>query len=239
MKKLIISVFLIIFLIFIIYKTNSDNLIDYMSIGDSFDLGINSYGNNTYSFHDYIKNYLDNNNNLHKTSFYYSKPNYKIEDLLEDIKNNKEIIYNDKTYNIKKELREADLITIAIGMDELVNILEYDGKLNNIKTTYEKIDEMITNMDNLIKTVKKISSSNIILIGYYNPYKKESKELNRLFSYIDDKYLTISKKYKITYVDIYKTIKDNSDYLPNFKDYHINSKGYLKVASQIIDKLKY
>ena len=152
MKKLIISVFLIIFLIFIIYKTNSDNLIDYMSIGD---------------------------------------------------------------------------------------ILEYDGKLNNIKTTYEKIDEMITNMDNLIKTVKKLSSSNIILIGYYNPYKKESKELNRLFSYIDDKYLTISKKYKITYVDIYKTIKDNSDYLPNFKDYHINSKGYLKVASQIIDKLKY
>ena len=84
MKKLIV-LFSVIFLTFIIYKVNANNLIDYMSIGDSLDLGINSYGNNTYSYHDYLKNYLDNNNLLHKTSFYYSKTNYKIEELIKDI----------------------------------------------------------------------------------------------------------------------------------------------------------
>ena len=61
MKKLIV-LFSVIFLTFIIYKVNANNLIDYMSIGDSLDLGINSYGNNTYSYHDYLKNYLYNNN---------------------------------------------------------------------------------------------------------------------------------------------------------------------------------
>ena len=64
MKKIIIGILIIIFLTFIIYKSNANNLIDYMSIGDSFDIGINSYGNNTYSYRDYLKNYLNNKGEL-------------------------------------------------------------------------------------------------------------------------------------------------------------------------------
>ena len=233
MKKIIIIFSFIITLTFIIYKANANNLIDYMSIGDSFDLGINSYGNNTYSYRDYLKNYLNNNNLLHNTSFYYSKTNYKIEDLLNDIKINKEIIYNDKTYNIKKELREADLITIAIGLDELVSIIETDNITSNI---YIKVDKFIKNMEELVNNIQKISSSNIILIGYYNPYLNGNKDLERLFAYINDEYVKIAKRYNITYVDIYNII--TSDYLPNSKDYHLNSKGYLKIASKIIEELK-
>lgn len=233
MRKIIIIFSVIITLTFIIYKANANNLIDYMSIGDSFDLGINSYGNNTYSYRDYLKNYLNNNNLLHNTSFYYSKTNYKIEELLNDIKINKEIIYNDKTYNIKKELREADLITIAIGLDELISIIETDNITSDI---YIKVDKFIKNMEELVNNIQKISSSNIILIGYYNPYLNGNKDLERLFAYINDKYIKIAKSYKITYVDIYNTI--TSDYLPNSKDYHLNSKGYLKIASKIIEELK-
>lgn len=229
MKKLIV-LFSVIFLTFVIYKVNANNLIDYMSIGDSLDLGINSYGNNTYSYHDYLKNYLDNNNLLHKTSFYYSKNNYKIEELLNDIKNNKEIIYNDKAYNIKKELREADLITISIGMDELINKIE-----SNI--TSSDIDTLINNMDSLVSTIKKISSSNIILIGYYNPYLDNLK-VSKIFSYINDRYKELASKYKINYIDILN-LNSNKECLPNYKDYHLNSKGYLKIASKIIEKLDY
>ena len=229
MKKLIV-LFSVIFLTFIIYKVNANNLIDYMSIGDSLDLGINSYGNNTYSYHDYLKNYLDNNNLLHKTSFYYSKNNYKIEELLNDIKNNKEIIYNDKTYNIKKELREADLITIFIGMDELINKIE-----SNI--TSSDIDTLINNMDSLVSTIKKISSSNIVLIGYYNPYLDNLK-ISKIFSYVNNRYKELASKYKINYIDILN-LNSNKEYLPNYKDYHLNSKGYLKIASKIIKKLDY
>ena len=233
MRKIIIIFSVIITLTFIIYKANANNLIDYMSIGDSFDLGINSYGNNTYSYRDYLKNYLNNNNLLHNTSFYYSKTNYKIEELLNDIKINKEIIYNDKTYNIKKELREADLITIAIGLDELISIIETDNITSDI---YIKVDKFIKNMEELVNNIQKISSSNIILIGYYNPYLNENKDLERLFAYINDKYVKIARRYNITYIDIYNII--TSDYLPNSKDYHLNSKGYLKIASKIIEELK-
>ena len=92
------------------------------------------------------------------------------------------------------------------------------------------------NSENNVNNIQKISSSNIILIGYYNPYLNRNKDLGRLFAYINDKYRKIAKTYKITYVDIYNTI--TSDYLPNSKDYHLNSKGYLKIASKIIEELK-
>ena len=91
-------------------------------------------------------------------------------------------------------------------------------------------------MNILINNVQRISSSKIILIGYYNPYLNGNKELERLFAYINDKYYDIAKKYKLTYIDIYKII--NKNYLPNIRDYHLNSKGYLKIASKIIEELK-
>ena len=52
MKKIILPI-LIIFLTFIIYKVNDKNLIDYMVIGDSLNLGLNSYGNVGYGYNDY------------------------------------------------------------------------------------------------------------------------------------------------------------------------------------------
>ena len=101
MKKLLILI-LLVFLVFIIYKSNEDHLIDYMVIGDSMALGMNSYGNKTFGYNDYLKNYLENNNLIHKYNDYFVKSNYKINELNNDIINNKNILYNDKNYSIKK-----------------------------------------------------------------------------------------------------------------------------------------
>lgn len=231
MKKIIV-IGLIVFLVFIIYKTNDNNLIDYMVLGDSVSLGINSYGNKTYGYNDYLKTYLDNNNLLHKYNNYFSKSNYKIVDLTNDIKNNKNILFNDKTYNIKKELREADLLTISIGMDEITEILNK----NDVKEIKSQIDNLINNMDELLSEIVSLSKSKIILIGYYNPFNSYTKEYNRIFAYIKDKYLLLAKKYNIIYLDIYNIIQNDKSYLPNKLDYHLTSKGYLKITKEIIEK---
>lgn len=235
MKKIIIPI-LIIFFTFVIYKANDDNLIDYVSIGDSINLGINSYGNYSYGYNDYIKTYLENNELLHKYNSFYSKTDYTIEELLNDIKNNKTILYDDKTYNIKKELREADLLTIAIGMDEFSKILNSKdiSNFNNIKPS---LDKMISNMDELLNNIKKLSKAEIILIGYYNTNNNYNKDTDKVFAYINDNYRDITKKYSIKYVDIYKLISQDKSYLPNQNDYHLTSKAYLKIASKIIEKI--
>lgn len=236
MKKIVIPI-LIIFLTFIIYKANDDNLIDYISIGDSIDLGINSYGNKSFGYNNYIKTYLENNNQLHKSNFFYSKNNYSIEELINDISSDKKILYNDKTYNIKKELREADLITIAIGMDNLVNILN-DNDINNFNIIKIKLDYMKTNMDNLLKNITSLSKAKIVLLGYYSPFNNYTKDIDKIFAYLDDSYIDISNQYNVVYVPIYELIKQNKEYLPNRNDYHLTSKGYLKIASEIIKKIE-
>ena len=232
MKKIIVPLLLLV-LIFIIYKTNENNLIDYMVIGDSISLGINSYGNNTYGYNDYLKNYLENNNILHKYNNYFSKNKYRIKELSNDIINNKNILYNDNNYNLKKELREADILTISIGMDELIEIL---NKNKNFEDNKLNLDEMINNMEELLKNITNYSKTKIILIGYYNPYNNYNKDIDRIFSYISDKYNNLAKKYNIEYVDIYNIIKKDQKYLPNKLDYHLTSRGYLEIAKEIIDK---
>ena len=231
MKKIIIPI-LIIFLVFIIYKFNENNLIDYMVIGDSISLGINSYGNKTYGYNDYLKSYLENNNMLHQYNNYFSKDGYTIEELNNDIETNKNIIYNDKTYNIKKELREADLLTISIGMDEIVKIINKDDNFNNIK---KDIDKIVNSMDNLLKKIKELSKSKIILIGYYNLDNNYNQNTDKIFAYIKDEYLKLAKKYNIEYVDIYELIKKDYNYLPNKYDYHLTSKAYLNITKEIIE----
>ena len=233
MKKLAIPIF-IIFLVFIIYKTNEENLIDYMSLGDSISLGINSYGNKTYGYNDYIKNYLENNNLMHKYNNIFSNNNYTIKQLIDDIDNNKNILYDDKTYNIKHELREADLLTLSIGMDNIVKILNKKNiEFNNIKA---ELDDTINQMDILIKKVTELSKSKIILIGYYNPTNKYDSNIDKIFAYLNSEYQKIAKKYNINYVDIYNSIKNNSSFLPNEYDYHLTSRGYLKISQEIIEK---
>ena len=228
MKKIILPIILI-FLIFIIYKTNDNNLIDYMVIGDSISTGLNSYGNRTYGYNDYIKSYLENNKMLHHYNDYFIKDKYTIKELINDIDNNKIIIHNDKHYNIKKELREADILTISIGMDELVNIL-------NNNDINKNINNLINDMDLLLKKITSLNKTKVILIGYYNPNNNYSKETDRIFSYISDKYNILTKKYHIEYIDIYNIIKKNNNYLPNKLDYHLTSNGYLQIAKEVINK---
>lgn len=234
MKKIIFPI-LLFFLVFLIYKTNEDHLIDYMVLGDSISTGLNSYGNKTYGYNDYLKSYLENNNLLHKYNDYFLKDKYTIKELTNDIINNKVILYNDKNYNIKKELREADILTISIGMDEFVELLNQKKDFNKLKPS---LDELVKNMDSLLQNITSLSKKKVILIGYYNPYNNYEKEIESIFSYLNDKYTTICKKYKVDYIDIYNIIKKDRSFLPNKMDYHLTSRGYLEIAKEIIEKNK-
>ena len=59
-KKLIIFCFLlsVIYLIYILFHNDK---INYLSIGDSLSLGINSYNEESYGYSDYLANYLKEN----------------------------------------------------------------------------------------------------------------------------------------------------------------------------------
>lgn len=230
MKKILFLIILFLSL-FGIYKAFDNPKLNYISIGDSLINGINPYNNTGYGYNDYVKNYLERNNKLRSFNNYYY--NNSLKGLTEDIKNNRTIMVDDKEYFLKKLLRESDIIVVSSGMDEL----SFNYQEDDMKYNYQYFDKMYNDIEELILELKKYSINDIIFIGYYNPLKTYTSDVDEYFCYINEKLSNLMKNNNIVYLDIYEEIK-SGDYLDNPKNYHINTNGYLKIANLLLKYLE-
>ena len=189
----IISLLFIVLLVFEIYYFFKSSKINYIALGDSIVLGLNNYGEIDYSYTDYLKDYLNSNKNL---AYYkkYAKQDNRIEDILEDIKYKMEL---------KKDLRESNLVTISIGMRDLLD--------------EKNVDNMVLDMDKCINEIRKYAKQKLIIIGYYNQESLLDIEKDKKFAYIDNKMMEISSKYNAKYIPLYELFKNNKNYLNNSK----------------------
>ena len=212
MRKFLI-VFMSTLFVISVYLLNKDTKELIFKTGDSLSLSINSYNIQSYDNHykDYLKNKLEE-------YIIYGNQNYRIGELLRDIKDNIKV-YNRPIQNI---LIKSDLIILEIGIDELYMAL-------NVSDKYRYLDEMIYNMDELIKLIRKYCKEKIILVGYYNPTRNIDNQ--KYINYINDKYYDISKKYNIKYLNIDEL--NNKIYFST-NNYHINDRGYNWLNSQIM-----
>jgi lysophospholipase L1-like esterase len=234
----VLSIILII--VFLIYINTLDKKIYYISLGDSFSLGKNPYGNIGYGYSDYIANYLEKNKLLEFYTKDFAISGYQSNDLINAINNNKKININNKKISIKNALVKADLVTISIGNDEIyyklgINDMSYNLAKNNDVI----INEISNNIEKTIKLVRQYCKEDIIIIGCYNPLARVSstylRELEPTFININNKIKNIAIKYKLHYVNIYDIFKENPEYLPNPNDFHPSTDGYEVISSQIIN----
>lgn len=229
----ILSLVLIIILVFEIYTYGKSNKLYYVSIGDSLTAGVNSYGKIENGYTWYIKDYLIKNKRL---AYYknYAQSGYETRDIIKDLNNNLEL---------KKDLRESDLVTMTIGANDLIHKLNLKniGEIN-LTQLKKQIELIIPNIDKCLLQIRKYAKERIIIIGYYNPlpflFNKNSKDLDSLFAYIDEEYRKLANKYNCEYISLYESFKTNSKYLPNPSDIHPSSKGYEYIANKIIKETK-
>lgn len=230
-SKLIIFI-LVCLTIFYIFKNNNNHNINYTSLGDSFALGENAYEQIDYGYSDYLKDYLIKEDRLNKYIKSFSKKDASINSLYQDITLNKKIILKNKTINIKQTLRESNIITISIGLNDLIYQLSITEKL-----TEHSLNRIISNIEiefnQLITEIRKYYPNDIYIIGYYNIYpestlyEKAIKKLNQVYQKNDN----------VIYIDTYKLFQNNKNYLPNFINYHPNHQGYEAISKQIITKI--
>lgn len=235
-KKIIkiFSLFITILLVFEIYALGKTNKIYYVSLGDSLALGQNSYGKIDYGYSDYIKDYLQKSKKLAYYTKKYAHSGYTSSDLIKEINNNSEI---------KKDLREGDLLTLSIGANDLLHEIDLKKlEINKILSLKTKVDNIMPNLEHCLKEIRKYAKNRIVIVGYYNPipflFNTSGNDLDKLFAYIDEKYSVLAKKYNCEYISIYQLFKNNSNFLPNTSDIHPNSVGYREIAKIIIKKLK-
>lgn len=235
MKKMLkililILLLLIVYLIYIFFKNDKLN---YIALGDSVAEGMNPYGEIGYSYTDYIANYLKKEKKLSYYTKKYTKSGYITENVINDIENNIEL---------KKDLRESDLVTISIGANDFLKHIKIgEMSVDNIREIKTKIATVFPNIEETIKKVKKYAKNQVIIVGYYNPipflFNTNGNDLDILFAYMDDEYQKIADKYDCDYVSLYLLFKNNASYLPNPADIHPNLDGYKAISKGVIKVL--
>lgn len=228
--KLIIF-FIVIILVYLIYNFTNKNNITYISLGDSLSLGENSYGATTYGYSDYFKDYLEKEKLLSVYNKSYSSKNKTINDIYKDLLLDEITLIDNNSYNLKRLLREAHILSLSIGLNDL--IFEYNIRENKL-TKYEEnriIDKVFENYKNLIIEIKKYYHYPIYIIGYY----KKNTKYDRLIEKLNNKYKEYAKKNKDIYIDT-KFLEKNNQYFDNPLSYYPNNKAYEKIAEIMIKK---
>ena len=210
MKKIILILFLFLSC-YLIYNLTEDKSLSYLVIGD------------TIADNPYIeKNTTKYNND-------YINQDYRIIDLSNIIKYNEELEAEDKQLSIHRLLKNADILIISIGMNDIYYKLNYDTK--NI---YTHINEMVNNMETLLFEVDKYSYKQVLLLGYYNISNKH----NDIFTYLNYKMKRVAEKYNYEYIELNNILKNNPKFYQNSNNFTLNREGYNEINKIIVEKLK-
>ena len=221
---------LVIVLLIVIYITNKDTKVYYVSLGDGISRGINENDIEGYGYSDYVKDYL---NKINKLEFYtkkFSGIDYRTTDIINNIEDNIEIIQNNKKITIKKSLMNADVITLSTGLNEILYKINKD---NLVYVPYDYIDEVLNDIKKLINIIKKYCKEDIIFIGYYNPFINDSK-MDSIIKYANNKLIDICVNEDIYYIDTYNLFKNNNKVFTNINSYYPNIDGYKLISEKTI-----
>ncbi len=233
MKKILVSC-LIVLAVFLIYLCNVDKKVYYLALGDSLASGEGAYGKDTKGYTGYVKDYLKNKNLLETYINKYAEEGYRTTDLLNAIEDNRKITVKDKQITLQNALIKADLVTVSIGANDILNKLNTEEPVD-YSQLYNYIDDLTKDLDKLLDLMREYCKEDIVLVGYYNPYPYlNSKKTDNVFSYLNKKYEEICKDHDIIYIEIATMFKENPQFLPNENDIHPSKEGYKAIAGEII-----
>jgi len=233
MKKILL-LGLIFLLVFLIYLCNIDKKVYYLALGDSLAYGEGAYGKKVSGYTSIVKDYLKEQGILEVYVDEFAQSGYRTTDLINDIEDNKKIVKGKKDITIKNALIKADLVTLSIGANDILNKINIENEAPYEKI-YDYIDELAIDLEKLLKLMREYSKEDIILIGYYNPYPYlNSNKIDNVFEYLNKKYREVCMEYKIYYVEIDDIFKENPEFLPNDYNIHPSEEAYKAIGNEVI-----
>lgn len=227
MKKIIFI--LVLFLCcYVIYNFTSDSKLYYLTIGDGLSYGVNSYGIREYGYSSYVKDYLDKNNRLSGYNDSFTNVDYRITDILRMIEYNDTKNIDGKNVNLSQLISKADIITLSVGMNELYY------KINDENANiYNYMNELISDMKELLAHINKFNHKKVFVLGYYNVGTSQEK-----INYINTLLKKIVAQEGFIYIDLSNIFDNNPSYFTNNSNFIPKMQGYLKISEIIIEKLK-
>lgn len=226
MKKIIFIIILFLSC-YIIYSLTYDDKFNYLTIGDSLSLGVNNYGIKQYGYSDYVRDYLRENNKLKNYDNTFTDANYRITDLLKMTLYNEVKSVNGKDFSFNRLLKNADIITLSIGMNELY----YKLKIND-SNVYNYMNGLLNDMELLLKHINKFNHKKVFVLGYYNVLNCQD-EIN----YINTKLKFIVESEGFEYIDLSNVFDNNPKFFDKNDSFIPNNDGYFKISQIIVEKI--
>lgn len=219
-KIIIIIVLGTLFTSIIYFYTDKDNL-NVLALGDGISTGMTSYHIEGYDYNEYLIEYLNENKQLEHYYKNFNEVDETASSLLNKINNNIESIDRIK---IKQAIKEADIITLTLGMDELNNY----AKKSNLGST--KISGYLNKYKEVLQALRKLNNNNIYLVGLYETTLLNETKVKK----VNEELKNLCKQYNVTYIDI-EDIIENKDFFTSEKEYYLNYKGQEYIFNKIRD----
>ncbi|WP_071393458.1 S-layer homology domain-containing protein [Bacillus tuaregi] len=215
----------------------ADTKVDYLALGDSLAAGQSYDKTIGKGYTDYLGSQLSKIGVLSSFTKQFAVSGYTTTQILNDIESN--IVKNG--VSIQDEIKNAEIITIDAGANDLLQLIEIDRE--ELKVTYdqEELTAGITTVgQNLTSIFAKIKALNptaeIYVMGYYNPFpilpSPYKEQFVPLLDALNQVIANVSKPFGATFVPTADSIAKNAlGYLPNIQDIHPNQAGYLAIAN--------
>ncbi len=204
----------------IINSTTVHKKISIVSLGDGFSLGMTPYNVAGTSFNDYLKEKFEKKNMLDDYNNEYSITHLTTHELKDYLEEN--IRGSSTKIPIKQTLAKAEIITIAIGVDEFADKSLVE-KIND-----EKIDDYLKDMEDILKTIKDFYEKKLIVIGLYPAYKFDKKDAIE----VNSKLKVLCGKYNVDFLDVL-AISLNEKYYLEKESYYMNYKAHEEIAKML------
>lgn len=219
--KLIIIILISAVFTYLIYFFNKEDKLNIVALGDGIASGQTSYNIDGISFNDYIKEYYDNKKLLNNYDSKYAYKNYKISELIHDLRSN-DLKVDEELY-VKQIIHKANIITICFGEEELVKL----SITKDLDTDY--LRKFINEYDHLLYMLKEITDAKIVIVGFYeNKYLDKSKVI-----ILNSEISNIAIKHESLFINIGDLLLNKEYYLDN-NSYYFNYKGHKTIAEMII-----
>lgn len=226
--------------------------INYLALGDSLAFGINSTGEPGKGYVDFLAEELAKQEVLQTSNKGFSFPGYTSSNVLEDLQTDisKPVIgtgSQDKTAALHQSIKEADLITLTAGANDVLPYFKFDESTGKPDFDLEEIQAAMTKVGgNIQQILAKIYQLNpeaqVYVMGYYNSFPHMPAELQpQIAQLVKGLNGAIQGGMQGTPAKFVQTdeliAKDFSKYLPNPKNIHLSEAGYQVVAGAFQESL--
>lgn len=209
---------------------NKEHL-DYVALGDSLAAGRTPYRLEQDGYVDYLASRFDQSQfNVELAN--YGMSGYRTTHIVNELLNP----LNPKYTSIRESIRNAELVTIDIGANDLL------AKLAEIQQNPAVAPSVLTGIgENLYAILREIDSINpdtkVYVMGYYNPFphypEEQQTALLPLLDALNQTIQSVAMMNGDIFVPTAKVIeKHEKEYLPNPYDIHLNLEGYQVVAKE-------